>query len=648
MIALAAALAVLSALHVELRQELSLDRPGATAAYAVDADVADATAADGRVTIRGRGRGTTSVSVVTDDGVETFTVIVDPPPPPFRADASERAREGGNAAVAYDSGTSRIFTEIGLLSRGAERTLRFHLLGTGMLGERRGDALAALPNVSLGIEQGGRELVLLDDFVARSPLTVDGASLRGAHYRGDSLELHAGVSSPLLYEGFILPADPETVLGASYRIGLTGESSLTPAVYGFPSARAGGTSGAIATLLYEYSIRPLRLRAETGFGHRPGAALELSWESAAQSIWLDARYRPQGISSLGIGQPHGAFATGVWTARVLPRLTLTAAGSLGRQDLPAFEQRSATGSFEARSLVAQGLTVSAGASVAGAGVGGQRIRSFTLPLRVAIEGDAASASALVRYQRNSASNSGGPGGRLDGRLRLGAFSMGAWADVQKDAATLDLVFREVPELARAFAELGLSARTPEELASILQNNPALAQLGYVEGATVNLHPWRVQSGTELSWSGERQRFTLRLQVDATQTVARSDRTALATAAFTRSLSRSIEAFASWTSWTRNEGSGWSIGAGLRATFDELPRLTLRPRRISGAVVGEDGTGVPGARVRLDGSREIVTDGTGAFSIAPGQSGNSAVIKMPVVGPNTQLYQTPVTLAPKTT
>ncbi len=33
-----------------------------------------------------------------------------------------------------------------------------------------------------------------------------------------------------------------------------------------------------------------------------------------------------------------------------------------------------------------------------------------------------------------------------------------------------------------------------------------------------------------------------------------------------------------------------------------------------------------------------TDGKGTFSIAPGQSGNSAVINMPVVGPNTQLYQ----------
>src|SRR4051794_27234186 len=71
---------------------------------------------------------------------------------------------------------------------------------------------------------------------------------------------------------------------------------------------------------------------------------------------------------------------------------------------------------------------------------------------------------------------------------------GLFGDYQRDAATVDLVFREDPALAQAFAALGLEVQSPEDLARVLRDNPALAQLGYLEGATVNLHPWRLLTG----------------------------------------------------------------------------------------------------------------------------------------------------------
>src|SRR4051812_48253484 len=121
-------------------------------------------------------------------------------------------------------------------------------------------------------------------------------------------------------------------------------------------------------------------------------------------------------------------------------------------------------------------------------------------------------SGLFRYQENSARNRGGAGGRIRGRATIQAFTFSAFADYQREAATVDLVFRESPELARLFAELGLQTRTPEDLARLLTEQDALVSSGYLERATLNLNPLRVQTGRDASWSprggGNRLRFSL--------------------------------------------------------------------------------------------------------------------------------------------
>lgn len=69
----------------------------------------------------------------------------------------------------------------------------------------------------------------------------------------------------------------------------------------------------------------------------------------------------------------------------------------------------------------------------------------------------------------------------------------AYADREKQAPTLELIFRDLPELALALDQLGITATSPHEIARLLRENSALINLGFIEGATVNLTPTRTQA-----------------------------------------------------------------------------------------------------------------------------------------------------------
>src|SRR5215510_10756200 len=66
---------------VGYQKTVEFSAAGATAAYSLDANVLEASAANGVVTMTGKGPGTTNVVVVTAAGVRTVNVIVPVPPP---------------------------------------------------------------------------------------------------------------------------------------------------------------------------------------------------------------------------------------------------------------------------------------------------------------------------------------------------------------------------------------------------------------------------------------------------------------------------------------------------------------------------------------------------------------------------------------
>lgn len=629
---LAFAPAASGALHVTLRQTLEIERAGATAAFAVDPDVAEVSVRSGVVTITGRHAGDTLVTVISRSGVESWPLVVEPLPPRARAQAEAAEDGGGSAGTEYDSETARLTSVVdfdGLYGAARYRLHATNVTFTGSLQE--GWARTTFPALSLEVASKGRTFVLFDEAVRSSPLTLDGSPVRGIHFHAGRLALHAGATAATLFEDVLLPSDSEKVIGASYRVA-SGRSSFTPGLYVFPSeSTTGGARGVMASLLFTHGDErdPLRIRAEAGWGGAPGGAFDLSWRGGDSQLTLGFLHLPAGIASIGIGRPHGTFADAAWSGKLTERLSFSLDGGYARHELPGLSQTTSSAAGELRARAGKHVSVSAGAWASDfqPESGAQGLRSLTLPLGVSWDSGPWGVSGTYRYQRNSATNLGGHGGRLSVRHGGPRFFASAFVDLQRDVPTLELVFRQVPELERIFAELGIVVKTPEDVARVLRENPALAQLGYVEGVTLRLDPSRVQAGGDVGlWLGGEslQRLKLHLVLDRASGIDSLRETRVATLSYTRRVADLFDVTAGYSVWQNRSGgssqggSAWLIG--IRKTFDGPPRLPFGSQgTVEGVVRREDTDGrsgpAGGVEVRLDGARGAITDERGHFAFA---------------------------------
>lgn len=285
-----------STLHVPLRQTLSFDHPGATVAYVVDPTVADASASDGRVTLFGRGAGSTNLTVVSDTGFADYEVVVDAPPPRLLAGPGREANRHTAWEALYDSTSGRIRSAFGARSRGNGRTVSADLVTlTQVGGGDDGYATNLVPAASVRLSTPGRELVLFDALVAESPLAFDGIPLRGGHLRQGALAVHGGYTSSMLYQGLLLPTDRESAFGASYRLPFGG-GGLVPSLYWFSgSSEQDAARGATASVLYErgHEETGLHFSSEVAYGGALGAGLEVTYQGESRHFRLAARHQPR-------------------------------------------------------------------------------------------------------------------------------------------------------------------------------------------------------------------------------------------------------------------------------------------------------------------------------------------------------------------
>ena len=632
------------AMQLELRDSVTVAAAGATAVFSVDSSIAEASVSGGRITIVARGVGATTISVVTATGVSSFQITVIAPP--RRGDALAGAGSASRAWTQwqgnYESSSERLTNSLELVDGSDRRTLRGYVVNVTRLDARNdsdADARSSLPALALEWRARRDELVVFDKTIDHSQLTLEGVTVRGVHVRAGGLELHAGVTSPVLYQNVFLSTQREVVLGASYEL-RAGRSSFTPSVYVYPSTpQTGGTEGSMTSMLYRYATSDdrLQLRGELGWGGKLGAAGELSYHDTTQRAWISARHEPRGFAALGIGRPIGSTVDALWTADPNDRLTLTTTGSAARYDLAQDHHQDVEAvSTDARVKLVPHVAVSAGVSAGRfSGDMADTVRSLTVPLGLHLDGRQFGGSAIYRYQTNSVRNQGGHGGRLSLRANLGAFHATAFGDVQQDAATLELILKNEPALAQLLNEMGLTAQSPEDLARLLRENAQLAQLGYAESATLSFHPWRAQAGGDLAWLAQdesRQQLRLRMLFDRTQEVNGQRDTRSLSLSYARRLGGSVDATAMLSWWSHGDVMGtqsdtWSIAAGLRVRIDDVPHLTSWRRGDIEGVVANDGEGdAPIARikVRLDGGRTAETDASGHFAFTGVDGGEHRV------------------------
>jgi cell division septation protein DedD len=592
----------------------------ATAAWAVDATIADVTVQQGKVMLFGRSAGRTQIVVGIGDRQETYEVIVVARPGSLSTTGTQgRRRDSGAAEMRYSSAAQEIQASASVTRETKAQRTEVNVRTVAHAGEPAGDrARTSIASASYRIFRSGRELTLLDRDVDHSPLTLAATPIRGIHYLDDHWRLHAGYTSFASYRSFLIPVERQLVAGGGYAVRTSSRSTFTPSLF---AVRGEGT---IASLLYDYDANRLSASAELAYSHGLGGAASASYDGDRDTLRAALRYRGDDFAVAGTS-PRGFFGDASWSHRYGSGSTASIAWSA--TDVSDTRALTAVADFDHRlnerlSLLGGGTWASFNGD-----------RTLSVPAGLRFDFSRGSAGAIYRHTR-SVTNDGGNGIRLFGRVSAGRFYFSAYADRQQNVPTLEVIFSERPDLAFALAELGISAESPADIARALRENALLAELGFVEGVSLELAPSRTQAGFEAAWLGtgaSRQQLRLRLLHNVMESVSSRRTTTIGTLSYSRRFAGATDVFASLSYWRTDSEARPFVEVGISRRLDSIPSVFGGTGSITGIVfLDEDLDGVTDGRgvvaeVELDGSRKQRTDASGTFSFKGVPNGSHRVI-----------------------
>lgn len=629
-------------------QQLVAHRPvfveaaGVLLAFAVDPSVVDVTVDAGRLLLEGRRAGDTVVTIVLPGGVASFRVRVDGAPSLAAGANAVDAARGSYVEVGYDTSARRLSTAFGGNGRIGDSQLRVDVETSRQLGPRAGETRTAVPSASIGITSARRSIVVLDQFVQDSPLSLDGVVLRGVHVRQDGLEAHAGIASWSPLEGF-LASGGERAATLSRRTDVNG-LRVTPRLDWFPDSRTRAKAAASVSVDVGTPADPLQLRIDGGVGGGPAAAVQMDLRTETRQAWLRAVYRSREFPALNAARPAGMALDGTWTEKLSAASTLAATTSASRMRASdGAAAHAAYGRIELRTELRDHLSRVLEASAGSYGAGGAPgLRRESVGAGLAWEQARWGLSALYRVQATSASGRIGRGGRISARASADGWRMSAYGDVQQQAPTVGLVLGNRSELARTLASLGIAVTGPEDLLRVLRENASLLPAAGAALGPVRVNPLRTQVGLELAWTGSgpsRPQLGLRVLREHVEGVIGSRRSDIATLRLKWRIGLRTDAAVSVSHWSYGRGAltpaaDTGLLFSLRTSFDQpLISATGSSPPIEGRVFkeGQSGDRAPlaGAEVVLDRNRRTRTDTEGRYAFtAPGPGSHSVEAVLP--------------------
>jgi hypothetical protein len=620
---------------VRVGETAVIDIPGATAAYTTNPAVADATvAAAGRIAVTGHSPGTTQLMVVTAANTQAYliTVAASAVAPVVKADSGAPT---GRYEGRYSSGSMRVQNTFDLATQHDASRSEFHVLHFHDL---RGQPSGTIASIFYRVTTPTRQVTLLDETVDVSRMTISNTSVRGLHLKEGPLELHAGYASSTMFDDFFLPAKRRWVGGAGYGIDL-GSIRLTPSVYGFFSQPAGTSArrGIVGALSAEHRAGDaLFVRADVGVSRSLAASGEVRYVSARDQLRALITVKPAGFPNLGLTDVPGEHLDLDWTRRAGKRLSITSTGTYDRFDLAALRQTIGAAGVGISYAVTERLAFLSGADASTVRTPATSIRTIGLPFGVAYDTSGFGAAASYRLLDHSDASRHGDALRLSARAGNGPFTASVWAERQRNAPTLELIFSAEPGLELALLRLGISVRTPEDVARALRDNAALIDLGFITGVNVSLTPRRTQAGFNLSWLGSgagRDHLRLLAVYGHDEGIRTTRDNLIATLNYSRRILATTNVYGSYSWWSTRAGApqqaGTSVEVGVQQQFSGVPRFLQRSGRIEGFVfLDPEMRGVrsqttkplPDIAIKLDGTRTARTDGSGAYAfdnVAPG-------------------------------
>jgi hypothetical protein len=453
-----------------------------------------------------------------------------------------------------------------------------------------------------------------------------------------------------MWEDLFLPADRRWVAGASYGID-RGGIRWTPSIYGFFSEPGQTTArrGFAGTLAGEYGRgEALWFRGEAGVSRSVAAAVDIRYDTTRDHLIGHVTYKPQSYPTIGISDVPGTHGELAWSRRATSRLTAETFAAYDDYQFQSLHQTFSNGGLTLRYAASPRVTITSGASVNDLRTPSHSIRTIAVPVGVAYDRPSFGASLSARVLDNDNASRRGDVIRLGARASRRGFTTSLWIERQRQAPTLDLIFREEPGLAQALQRLGISVHSPEEVARALRDNAALVNLGYIEGLTVNLTPKRLLAGFDASWIGAgegRDQIRFHAIADRDENVGTTRTSTLATLSYSRHVLPQTEVFGSLSMWRGGarafEQEGKSVEVGVRQRFDGMPAMLQGRTTIEGVVFLDPemrGTAagaapLPDVIVMLDGARTTRSDAHGAYAFHAVDGGaHSVVAQLPAPRP----------------
>jgi hypothetical protein len=633
--------------RLQARESRAMLQPGATAAFAVDATVVEASIVDGRLVLVGLHAGETLVSVVHPTKIETVTVHVDPAPSRILPDRARTSRSSGSVRAAYDSGVDRLGIEATLDLRRERSTTRVRVNAVRSGEDSGASRSLALPSASIEHQTADRTITLLDQYVDASPLTLDGAVIRGAHLSSRTLEIHAGVASAQPWDDALVPEQGDRAASVAMRVD-RGAVTFTPSVVWLPDSTTDVPGAVVLGVRKGNPDDALQLGAELGWSSVPGVAIDVSLQQPNRQAWLRASHRPAEFAALDVGRPAGTNLEGAWAEQLGPATHGSLSVTASRLDLDGREPESASAQLDLRHALSPQWSLNGGL---GAGhfraSDASSLGRRTLSLGTSYDTARFGASAQYRYQQTTANDDGGHGARLALRAQHEGLRANLYLDAQQNAPALDLILPPGSEIANAFAELGFIATSPEQVMRLLREHASLfSQYGITTGE-LREDELRIQGGLDVAWQRSdalRSRFGFRLLADEARGIEDRRRTFLATVFASWRIREDLELELGYTRWAMRESVGDddrrdSFQVAIRKQFDNISMPGAGRRAIRGRVhldpvvrttPGAEALPVVGVIVELDGgTRRALTDAEGRFEFdSPGPGTHRLVATLP--------------------
>ena len=628
-------------LSVGYQKHIEIAITGATAAYSLNPEVADASSENSLVQIFGASPGTTNVIVVTQSGIQTITVNV-PVPPPVVLPGFERndigtTGETGVYEFRYNSDPGQITNSLELRRTQGQSFERMQVVNANLFSAGSSASAVGFPLLSYEIGRPHSDYTFLDQMVTNSPLTVDGFLVRGMHVREGDWQFHAGFTSIATFQGLFLSTDREYLGGVSRLFKLDEHNSVQSNFFYFqnpPSQATLSKNGAIGTLEYQYALKDrAKLVAEWGFGNGVAFAARGNYDDENNHVNGNLRITSRNFASLGVSNQRGLFADVSASHKVSDRLYTSLDLNQSNFDLPVLQQDTFTTSGLANYKLTQRVSLTTGGTFS-------RFKSIqptsslseTLSIPAGIDYSTRHFGSGFQYQRTiNFDGSGGNDYSVNLRGSAGQFHGSAFFRHDVQVPTVAAIFSQIPGLQDALLRAGITATTPDQLADLLRNTALLETLGFTNLFSVDLAPARDDEGAMVTWLSRAQQH--RQQVDFSyfhsNTELLQGKLALTTAtlSYTQRLTENTNIVGSAGEVATNS-NGTSdrhpvFMASLQHRFYSAPSFLLPGRHgiIQGHVFRDDDAtavfrGQPvisNVEVRLDEQRVTHTDSNGFYS-----------------------------------